>query len=335
MGCSLISNESTAHIHEEIRMTQLHVVVGAGPVGSTTATRLAEQGHRVRVITRSGSGPVHPDVERIAADATDAPALARLSEGASAVYNCANPSYTTWTTAWPPLSASLLAAAEASGAVLATVSNLYVYGPVDRPMTEQTPFGSRDSKGRVRTQMWRDALAAHRASRVRYVEVRASDYPDAPGATSHLSRQVPSLLAGKTCQVVGSPDRRHSWTATADVVTLLLAAAADPTAHGRAWHVPSAPPRTQREALTDLAGVAGRTAAPKVRGTSPALLRAVGLVVPMVREIAGTAYQFADDFVIDDSAARRHFGLSHTPWPDTIRRVLAHQHAVPAAGRAA
>ncbi|WP_091412327.1 NAD-dependent epimerase/dehydratase family protein [Friedmanniella luteola] len=316
-------------------MTQLHVVVGAGPVGSTAATRLAEQGHRVRVVTRSGSGPVRPGVECMAADAADAPAMARLSEGASAIYNCANPSYTTWTTAWPPLSASLLSAAEASGAVLAAVSNLYVYGPVDRPMTEQTPMCSRDSKGRVRTQMWRDALAAHQAGRVRYVEVRASDYPDAPGATSHLSRHVAALRAGRTCQVMGSPDRAHSWTATGDVVALLLAAAADPTAYGRAWHVPSAPPRTQREALTDLAAAAGLTAAPKVRGTSPALLRAVGLVVPVVREIAGTVYQFADDFVIDDSAAREHFGLTHTPWPDTVRRVLANDDAVPAARRAA
>lgn len=317
-------------------MTQLHVVVGAGPVGSTTATRLAEAGHRVRVVTRSGSGPVHPGIERVAADAADAPAVRRLTEGATAVYNCVNPSYTTWTTAWPPVSASLLAAAEASGAVLAAVSNLYVYGPVDRPMTEQTPMAPRDSKGKVREQMWRDAVAAHEAGRVRYVEVRGSDYPDAPGATSHLSRHVPAVLAGTTCRVMGSPDRRHSWTATGDVVTLLLAAAADPGAHGRAWHVPSAPPRTQREALADLAAAAGAPA-PTVRGTSPALLRAVGVVVPMVREIAGTVYQFADDFVIDDSAARDRFGLTHTPWEQTLQRVLATASAgsAPSTGRAA
>ncbi len=35
----------------------LHVVVGAGPVGSAVAEILAERGHRVRVVTRSGSGP--------------------------------------------------------------------------------------------------------------------------------------------------------------------------------------------------------------------------------------------------------------------------------------
>lgn len=302
-------------------MPQTHVVVGAGPVGSTAARRLADAGHHVRVITRSGSGPDHPGVERVAADAADASLLRRLTEGAAVLHNCANPSYTTWPTAWPPIAASLLAAAEASGAVLATVSNLYVYGPVDRPMTEDMPLAPRDRKGAVRAQMWRDAVRAHEAGRIRYVEVRASDYPDAPGATSHLSRHVPAVLAGRSCQVMGSPDRLHSWTATGDVVTLLLAAAADPSAHGRAWHVPSAPPRTQRQALADLASAAG-VPAPTVRGTAPALLRAIGLVVPVVREIAGTVYQFTDDFVLDDSAARHHFGLSHTPWAETVERAL-------------
>ena len=120
---------------------------------------------------------------------------------------------------------------------------------------------------------------------------------------------------------MGSPDRPHSWTATADVVTLLLAAAADPTAHGRAWHVPTAPPRTQQEALADVAAAAG-VPAPKVVGTSPALLRAVGVAVPMVREIAGTVYQFSAPFVIDDSAARRHFGLEPQSWGRTVRAAL-------------
>ena len=47
----------------------LHVIVGAGPVGSAAALRLAAAGHQVRVITRSGTGPDADGVERIAADA--------------------------------------------------------------------------------------------------------------------------------------------------------------------------------------------------------------------------------------------------------------------------
>ncbi|PWU51028.1 NAD-dependent epimerase, partial [Micromonospora globispora] len=54
----------------------LHVIVGAGPVGSAIARLLAEGGERVRVVTRRGTGPEHPAIERVAADAADTDRLA-------------------------------------------------------------------------------------------------------------------------------------------------------------------------------------------------------------------------------------------------------------------
>src|ERR1700704_1079484 len=102
-----------------------HVIVGAGPVGSATAKLLAERGERVRIVTRSGSGPEHPAIERTAADAADPNRLSALTEGAAALYNCANPLYHRWPTDWPPLASALLTAAERTGAPLVTLSNLY------------------------------------------------------------------------------------------------------------------------------------------------------------------------------------------------------------------
>ena len=40
-------------------MSTVHVVTGAGPVGSTVALQLADAGHPVRLLTRSG----HPWLE--------------------------------------------------------------------------------------------------------------------------------------------------------------------------------------------------------------------------------------------------------------------------------
>ena len=118
------------------------MIVGAGPVGTGVAKLLAERGERIRLITRRGSGPDHPAIERVAADATQADRLSDLVAGAAALYNCANPLYHRWLTDWPPLAAALLTAAERSGAVLAVASNLYGYGPVDGPITEATPFAA-------------------------------------------------------------------------------------------------------------------------------------------------------------------------------------------------
>src|ERR1044072_3402307 len=138
----------------------LHVIVGAGAVGSTVAQLVAERGEQVRVVSRSGSGPAHANIERVAADATDAARLTELAEGAVALYNCANPLYHRWLTDWPPLAAALLVAAERSGAGLATVSNLYGYGEVDGPIPPDTPLAATHPKLKLRADMWRDALGA-------------------------------------------------------------------------------------------------------------------------------------------------------------------------------
>ena len=103
------------------------LVIGAGVIGSQLAEMLAGQGHHVSVVSRRGSGPA--GVTHVAADAADAGAMARLAEGAAVIYNCVNPPYHRWPTDWPPIAASLLDAAERSGAVLVTLSNLYGYGP--------------------------------------------------------------------------------------------------------------------------------------------------------------------------------------------------------------
>ena len=86
----------------------IHVVVGAGPVGSAVARLLADAGEAVRVVTRSGSGPEHPLIERVAADAGDASRLCELTRGAAVLYNCANMAYTKWPELWPPVSAAMI-----------------------------------------------------------------------------------------------------------------------------------------------------------------------------------------------------------------------------------
>ncbi|MGH3480397.1 MAG: NAD-dependent epimerase/dehydratase family protein, partial [Nocardioidaceae bacterium] len=154
----------------------VQMVIGAGAIGSATAQLLADRGERVRLITRSGSGPEHPAIERVATNASDPDALSRLAEGVAVIYSCAGPAYPRWATDWPPLAAALLRAAETSGALLITTGNLYGYGAVDGPMTENLPLRPNTEKGRVRVQIWNEAVEAHRAGRIRTAEVRGSDY---------------------------------------------------------------------------------------------------------------------------------------------------------------
>ena len=299
-----------------------HVVVGAGAVGAQVAALLADRGEQVRLVTRSGSGPDHPAIGRVRADASDPDALTRLAEGASALYNCANPPYYRWDTDWPPLAAALLGAAERTGAVLAVTSNLYGYGPCPMPMTERTPLTPTARKGRVRARMWQDALAAHEAGRARVTEVRGSDYLGATAQSFVHDRVVPALLAGKTAQVLGDPDAPHTWTAPQDAARLLVVVAADRRAWGQAWHVPSHDPVTARGLVADLCRAAGVPTV-AVKRIPPALIRLGAVFSPVLRELPEVAYQHERPFVMDSSAARTAFGLEPTPWEVILAETLA------------
>lgn len=299
----------------------MHVVVGAGPVGSATARLLAGQGERVRVITRSGSGPEAEAIERVAADASDADVLSRYVEGATAIYSCAGPAYHRWSTDWPPLGAALIRAAETSGAVLVTTGNLYGYGAVDAVMTEETPLVPNSVKGRVRAKLWTDALAAHEAGRIRTAEVRGSDYLGA-GAVSPFSVMVlPKVIKGQRGLAPADLDAPHSWTYVGDVAKTLVAVAADRSAWGRPWHVPTPAPVSIRALATRAAELAG--ASPARVAKMPAIaLRLAGLFNPDAREMLETQYQWQRPFVLDSTAATVAFGIKPAPTDDALREMI-------------
>jgi nucleoside-diphosphate-sugar epimerase len=308
-------------------MSQLHVVVGAGPVGRATALQLAAEGHEVLLVSRSGAGPEVPGVRREAADAADAERLTELATGAAALYNCVNPpSYTVWPTFWPPVAAAFLAAAERTGATLVIASCLYGYGPVDEPMVEGMPDAATTKKARIRAQMWADALAAHGAGRITAVEVRGSDYmgPWVSPSTGHIARVTAAALAGKTVRVMGRPDQPHSFTDVRDMGRALAAVAQAPRTWGRVWHAPTNAPRTQAEAIADVCRAADREPV-TVKGFPRWVLGVGGAVVPVLRELRETVYQFTRPYVLDSSAITRELGLEPTPWAEVCRATALGQ----------
>jgi nucleoside-diphosphate-sugar epimerase len=307
-------------------MSRTHVVVGAGVVGSTLAELLANDGQEVIVITRSGSGPTHKNIKRIAADVSDLSKLLEIAPSAAAIYNCVNPPYHQWAKQWPPIAASFLSYAEKTGAVLVTCSNLYGYGPVDVPMTESLPLNAPGVNGKVRAQMWLEAKALHDAGRIKATEVRGSDYVCA-GAQSRVgSRVMSKIIAGKPAQVLGDIDVKHTWTYPLDVARLMQIVATDSKAWGKAWHVPSNEAKTQKELVTELAAVAG-IKNPKLSSVTKVMWNLLGLINPLLKALKETAYQFQRPYILDDSAARKSFGMQPTEWKQILKDVVAETRA--------
>jgi len=98
----------------------------------------------------------------------------------------------------------------------------------------------------------------------------------------------------------------------------MLDAALTPTSWGATWHVACPPALTQRAMLDTVGAAAGSKAKPSVAPTP--VLRVVGTVVPVVRELAEIAYQWAEPYRF---GAQTRIGTgAPTPHPEAVERTV-------------
>lgn len=288
-----------------------YVVTGAGPVGWAVAEHLAGAGHSVRIVTRSGSGPAHPGVERVAADVSRPELLHGLFDGAGAVFHCIHGSEysaAAWRRELPAAEQAVLEAAAGAGAVVVFPESLYSYSEPGRVMTEDGPRLAEGGKRGIRTGL----LAARQAARADTVSVVAGDFfgPRVRGAHAG-ERMLEPLLAGKPVTVLGSADQPHSFTYAPDLAAAMVRAADTPDAWNQVLHAPTGPAVTQRALAAAFAAAAGvRT--PRVRTIPGWAVRALAPAVPSMREIAEMLYQFERPFVMDSRASEEVLGLTPT-----------------------
>lgn len=303
-------------------MPAVHVVTGAGPVGSTIALQLAEAGQSVRLLTRSGSGPDHPLVERRRVDVSQPQALVDAFAGAVAVHHCIHGSAydaRVWRAELPRAEAAVLEAAGRVGAVVVFPESLYSYGQVDGVMTETTPRTASTGKLGIRTEL----LAQREASSTPTVSVAASDFYGPLVRNAHAGdRMIPTVLAGRTMRVLGSLDQPHSFTYVPDLAAAMITSAAREDLWGSFLHAPTAPALTQRELVASVARAAGvRT--PKMSAIPVGVMSALGVASRSMREMAEAGYQFSRPFVMDSRASEQRLGLTPTPLDDGLASTVA------------
>ncbi|WP_179229231.1 NAD-dependent epimerase/dehydratase family protein [Parenemella sanctibonifatiensis] len=314
-----------------------HIVIGAGPIGRSVAAELAARDQEVVILSRRGRDPQIPGVRAAAVDVLDAAALGRACRGADVLVNAMNPAkYWRWQRDWPPMLEAIIAAARQECAAIVQIGNLYSYGPVTEPMTEQTPERPAGAKGRVRAAMWARLRDLSDQGVIRATEVRASDYIGGTTLDSSVAAQmvVAPVLKGATPRPpTGRADVAHSWTNGADVARLAAAIAAsdDDQDWGRLWHVPTAPAASMQE-LADQAADLAEVDRRRVRPLPGGVLRVGGLVMPLLHALQETAHQFQSPFILDSLQAQQRFGLAPTPWVETVRSTIEAIRAQRASG---
>lgn len=300
----------------------LHVVLGAGQIGTLVAERLVARGHRVRQVRRSPGAPV-AGAELVNGDVADPRFAADACLGATAVYHCVNPKYHTWGRDLEPLALGAIHGASAAGARLVVLDNLYPYGPSpDRPFTERTPIQPNTRKGALRARIRDRFLDAHARGALSVTIGRAGDF-FGPGIVESWfgDRHWQRVLAGKPSECLGDPDRPHSYSYSLDVADALVTLGARAEALGREWILPHPPAQTHRA----LAAALGAPLGLEVRTSRMPLwlLRVAGVVSPLMRELPEMAYQWQAPFVVDDTAFRTSFGVAATPLAAAIEATAA------------
>jgi nucleoside-diphosphate-sugar epimerase len=302
---------------------ELHVVFGTGQVGRALIARLATLGVGVRGVSRSRPPALPAGVDWRAADVADPAAAVDAAKDASVVYQCLNAPYTKWPERFPPLQRGVLTAAERVGALLVSLENVYGYGPTGgQPMTEDLPLDAATVKGRTRAAMTRELLAAADSGRVRIAIGRASDFFGAGVTESALGERVfANALAGKRADCIGNPELAHTYSYVPDIAAGLATLGTDPRATGQVWHLPGPETGTTR-ALVDL--VASEVGHPVgIRSVPKLLLRALGLVNPLMRGLAEMSYEFDAPFVLDTTKFESTFGTAGTPSTVAIAETIA------------
>jgi nucleoside-diphosphate-sugar epimerase len=287
----------------------LHVVFGAGQIGTRVAGLLLERGARVRIVARHPRGPA--GAELLAGDARDHAFTAEAARGAAVVFDTMNPPYHQWRRELLPIASGALLAAAQAGAKLVALDCLYMYGAPAGPITEASPLAPSSRKGELRAQLGELRLAAQRRGDARVAIGRASDFfgPDLP-LSWWSDRFFTRVLAGKPAECLGDPDQPHSYTYADDVARGLVALAEADDATG-VWHLPTAPAESTRALARRLGEALG--IAIEMTTMSPLLLRAIGVFAPFMRELPELAYQWQAPFVLDDSKFRARFGFGATP----------------------
>ncbi|WP_409236424.1 NAD-dependent epimerase/dehydratase family protein [Streptomyces sp. PA5.6] len=302
--------------------SDLHIVLGAGPAGSTLAGELARRGHEVRLVDRSGGGLAPEGVTRVRGDVGTADGARAAIKGAAVVYHCVNVAYHLQVDVMPGIQDAVLGAVEAEGARLVVLDTLYPYGETHgQVMTEDTVWRATGAKGRMRAALDEKYLTAHQEGRARVVLGRSADFVGPHVLNSTLGGAVfPGALTGAEVYGLGDIDLPHSYTDIRNVAAGLATLGEHPDGDGRVWHLPTAPALTTREVFRLIEEKVGQSLNTVIK-QEPVPFGPFDQV--FMDSYAELFYQHTEAQVMDSSAIREAFGLKPVALDTTLDDTIA------------
>jgi nucleoside-diphosphate-sugar epimerase len=308
-----------------------HVVLGAGgAISRAVVPELVRNGHTPILVSRSGT--YLPGGRAVTADVSDYHALVEVVPERSTVYLLVGLTYDhrVWEEMWPRIMDTVIQVCHEKDALLVFVDNVYMYGPVEGNMTEDTPHKPTTRKGAVRAKIADQMVAAWESGRIRGIIARSADFYG-PGAdhTSPVNMLVVDrLIRGKKPQWLVDADMPHSLTYTTDCGRAIPLLVDDESAHNAVWHLPTAHPALTGHEFARLAAQIVDTP-PRLSVLSKGFVRMGSLFDRTIRELVEMTYQNDRAYLFDSSRFESHFGFTPTSYEHGIRETINYHRQSP------
>ena len=300
----------------------MHTLLGAGgPVSNALAQELLQQGETVRLVSRR---PIQTGGRAtwVHADLKDYQQVLGAVQGATVIYLCAGLRYDkkVWAAEWPLIMQNLIDATKATGARLIFFDNVYMYGHVAGPMTEETPYNPASRKGEIRARIAEKLMSEAKAGNLNATIARAADFYGAGSLNSFFDAMVLAKYAKKEKAMwLGEPGSKHAFTYVPDAGRAVYLLGQHPEADNQVWHVPTAPALTGH-AFMQLAAKAFNTQ-PKYMKVNKLMLQALGLFTKAIGETAELYYQYQYDYIFSSEKFQHAFGVMPTTYDEGLQQL--------------
>jgi nucleoside-diphosphate-sugar epimerase len=299
----------------------MHTILGAGgPAANALTKELLHNNAQIRLVSRRESTIKHPNITWKKADLLSYPQVLAAAQGSEVIYLCAGLVYdaAVWEQQWPVIIRNVINAAKETQTRLIFFDNVYMYGLVDGPMTEDTPYQPCSRKGEVRAKAATQIMDEAKAGNIRASIARAADFYGTDSMNSFLDMMVLSPYSKKEKATwMGKPDTLHSFTFIPDTGKAMYLLGQDPSSDNQIWHLPTAAPMTGKEFISLAAQI--YDTAPKYMAVNKTMLWMLGLFKKVVAGTVEMYYQYDHDYIFNSSKIERAYGINPSSYADGIK----------------
>ena len=313
----------------------LTTILGAGgPISNELVKIYSARGTQLRLVNRNPR--MVAGAETLAADISDPQQAIRAVAGSSVVHLLVGLKYDlkVWQELWPRIMANTIEACKRAGAKLLFFDNVYMYGKVDGPMTEQTPYAPASQKGEIRAGIATTLMDEVKRGKLTAMIARSADFYGPADAGHGLPNVLvfEAFAKGAKAQWLINDAVPHSLTFTPDAARGLTMLADRDSAWNQVWHLPTTAPALTGRDFIAMAAQAFLVE-PKYRILNRGMMKVGGWFNPMVRELYEMLYQNDSPYLFDSSKFAREFGFAGTPYSEGLRVAAASYGRLSAVGR--